>query len=109
MTQLLNCNGGVYVNGEAYPPQIYRQVETALMYDIRASSREVAKQYHVGKSFVCNVRNKILQGEEAAPKLRGGITLQNLVNKNTEKNSKGYIAPTTFFLSQLYVEHSTTH
>lgn len=72
MAKLTNGNDGVYYNGKSYPPQIYNQVETELSNNILASSREVAKLYKVGKSFVCEVRNAILNGEPVAPGQKGG-------------------------------------
>lgn len=67
-----NENGGLYYRGEVYPPQVYHNVVSDLEQDILLSSRDCAKKNNVGKTFVCNLRNKILDGLPAAPKPRGG-------------------------------------
>lgn len=68
----INKNGGVYSLGHAYSTDIYSRIENILTTNILVSSREVACVYEVGKSYVCNVKNKLLRGELAAPKPKGG-------------------------------------
>lgn len=69
---IYNENKGVYDCGKQYPPQIYNNIKQEFNENIFASSREIAKRYRVGKSFVCSVRNKMINGFDAQPKQRGG-------------------------------------
>lgn len=90
-----NQNGGVYENGAAYPPQIYNLVERALQAYMDASSRELASQFGVGKTFVCEVRNKLRNGQVAAPKAKGGDQRSRIQD------------PELTYLSYLYQQDNT--